>query len=273
VGGNDTVVHVWTPGLFNGYTVSWSNSLVHSLDELVDLVLSVTSVSSLDVMVSQSGPSSRGGAQLEGPQKFVGLCEVGSNSEDLVDKILNTDDVVSSESLLDQGVLSQRKSLSLELGISSLVDEGSDGGQVGVSVGNVGLNQSEHLSGGSSQSDEGSVVDLSQSEELQDLSGLGVESLGSLDSDDESELGLLGEVKVSSQSSLSLVSDKGLLLDSVLSNVLLGSSEDVVSNSSSSLDSRELSLVVGSGLLSNGLRLLDQSLGDWLGSGGRLLSG
>lgn len=61
----------------------------HSLDELVDEVLSVAPDTAVLVGVSLISEALLGRAQLEGPQEVVGLLEVGADGGDLVDKVLN----------------------------------------------------------------------------------------------------------------------------------------------------------------------------------------
>ena len=114
-----------------------------------------------------------GVGQLEGPQEVVDLLEVGANGVQLVDQILHTDDAVLAEVLLDDLVVGEGNTLLVDLAVSALVDELTDALQVGVTVGNVGVDDGEHLLGGLGEADEGAVVDLEQTEQLQDLAGLG----------------------------------------------------------------------------------------------------
>ena len=76
-------------------------NLVHPFDELIDVVLTVTSVTTLDVVVSLLLQASQWCLQLEGPKEVVGLLEVWPNSHDLVNKILNADDVVVPKALMN----------------------------------------------------------------------------------------------------------------------------------------------------------------------------
>lgn len=84
-----------------------------------------------------------------------------------------TDDAELAELLLDDGVVGDGDPRALNLGVSALVDELSDGLEVDLAVGNVRGDQGEHLLRGLGHADKDTVVDLSQSEELEDLSGLG----------------------------------------------------------------------------------------------------
>ena len=73
--------------------------------------------------------SSSWGIQFEGPDEVIGFLEVGSDSVDFVDQILDTDDILLlSEGLFDDGVAGERDSLSLDLSKSSFVDESANGG-------------------------------------------------------------------------------------------------------------------------------------------------
>jgi hypothetical protein len=63
--------------------------------------------------------------------------EVGSNSVDLVDEILDRLDSDVTEGALDDGVLSEWDSLAVDLAVTSLVDHFFDGLEVGVAPGDV----------------------------------------------------------------------------------------------------------------------------------------
>jgi hypothetical protein len=77
-------------------------------------------------------------AQFKRPQKVVCLFEARSDSVDLVDEILNTDDAEWAEGGLDNTVIRDRDSLLLSSGDNTrettLVDQLSDSLQVGVSI-------------------------------------------------------------------------------------------------------------------------------------------
>lgn len=113
--------------------------------------------------------------QLEWPEEVVGFLELGSAGDDLVDKVLNAGDSNLAELSLDDGVVSEGDSGSVDLSVSSLVNEVLDGGSGWVSVGHEWLNDLDHVPGGLVEFDEHSVVELSQSKQLEDLLGLGGE--------------------------------------------------------------------------------------------------
>lgn len=113
-----------------------------------------------------------GVGQLEGPQEVVGLLEVGADRVDLVDQILNADNAVLAEVLLNDLVVGDGDALLVNLSVAALIDELPDALQVGVTIGNVRVGDGKHLLSGLGEADEGSVVDLEQTEQLQDLAGL-----------------------------------------------------------------------------------------------------
>lgn len=150
------------------------NTLVHLADETVDVLLTVTGVTTLDVVVELAGAEATVGVgQLEGPQEVVGLLEVGADGVELVDQILHADNAELAEVLLDDLVVGEGNTPLVDLAVTALVQELTDGLQVGVTVGDVGVDNGQHLLGGLGQADEGTAVDLEQTEELQDLAGLG----------------------------------------------------------------------------------------------------
>lgn len=70
--------------------------LVHLLDQAVDVLFSVTSSTTLNVVeeLSSDTPSTVWVGESEWIQEVVGLLEVWANGVDLVDQILNGDDTV-----------------------------------------------------------------------------------------------------------------------------------------------------------------------------------
>lgn len=114
-----------------------------------------------------------GVGELEGPEEVVGLLEVGTAGDDLVDEVLHAVDALSTELTSNDAVVGERDSASVDLTVTALVDELGDGGTGGETVGDERLDNADHVPGGLVQLDEDGVVDLSKSEELEDLLGLG----------------------------------------------------------------------------------------------------
>jgi hypothetical protein len=97
---------------------------------------------------------------------------------------------------------------------------------VGVTVGDEGLDDLQHLGGGLGELDEDTVVDLEKTEELEGLALLGVDLVDTLDADNESELGLSGDEEGAILLGLALGLDNVALGLDVLLVVLLGALED-----------------------------------------------
>jgi hypothetical protein len=149
-------------------------NLVHLPDQSIDLLLPVTKVTTLDEMVELSlVPSASRVAEFEWPEEVGSLLEVGANGENLVDKIFNTDDTVFAEVLLNQGVVVKSDTGLVDLSITTLVNELTNRLEVWLSVGDVWLDNLEHLRGGLGQTNKDTIVDLEKTEELEDLSRLG----------------------------------------------------------------------------------------------------
>lgn len=109
------------------------------------------------------------------PEETVGLFEVGADGVDLVDEVLDAVNAEFSKLLLDDGVVGEGNALAVDFGESSLVNQLPDGGEGGVSVGDVGLDFSEHGEGGLVDADECRVVELAQLEEAESGPDVGVE--------------------------------------------------------------------------------------------------
>jgi hypothetical protein len=148
--------------------------LIHSLSKLVDALFSVTGISSFDKVLNNRTESTSRRVEVEGPQKSVNSGKVRSHSGDFVDDIFNANNSEFSEVLFNDMVVQNGNSLTIHFNGSSFVDEFANSFQVGVSPGNVRLNEFKHVQGCFVQLDKNCVVDLSQSHELQDFSGFGV---------------------------------------------------------------------------------------------------
>jgi hypothetical protein len=199
-------------------------------DERVDVLLPVTQVTALDEVEELAGTETTSGvAELEGPEEVAGLLEVGADGVDLVDQVLHADNVVLTEVLLDDGVVGKRNALLLGgLGVSTLVDELTDGLEVGETVGDERLDDLEHLQGGLGQADEDTIVDLKKTEKLESLALLGVDLVDTLDTDDEHKLGLGGNVVAALGLGNTGEADLLALCVAVLLDVLLGALENLL---------------------------------------------
>lgn len=124
-------------------------SLDHSLYKLVDFVLSVTKVTTFDVMVILFAPSTGWCVEFEGPEEVVDLPEDTSNGEDLVDEILDALNTVSgTQFTFDDKVVGDWNTLTGVLNETALVDQMFDGLQGWIAPGNVWLSNTQHIDGG-----------------------------------------------------------------------------------------------------------------------------
>ena len=69
-----------------------NNGLDHLLEQLVDLVLSATEVTTLHEVVDLLPPPAGRGVKLEWPEEVGGILKVRSNIQNLMDQIFNADD-------------------------------------------------------------------------------------------------------------------------------------------------------------------------------------
>jgi hypothetical protein len=204
-----------------------NHNLVHLADKSVDVLLAVTKITALDEVLELAGTETASGvAELEGPQEVGGLLEVGADSEDLVDEILHADNAVLAEVLLNDGVVGESNTLLVDLAVSALVDELLDALEVGVTVGNPRLDDLDHLRGGLGDTHEHTVVDLDETEELQNLAGLGRDLVDTLDADQEDQLGLSRDVEGAVLLGNASKADLLTLGITVLLDVLLSTLED-----------------------------------------------
>jgi len=202
-------------------------TLVHLPDETVDLVLPVAQVTTLDEVLELSGPEAASRvAQLEGPQEVAGLLEVGPDGVDLVDEILHTDDTVLAKVSLDDSVVGEGNALLVDLAVTTLVHEFTNRLEVGVSVGDVRLNDLQHLEGSLGKTDKDTVVDLEKTEELEDFAGLRGNLVDTPDTNYEDQFGLGRDVERAILLAQAGKTDLLTLCIAVFLDVLLGTLED-----------------------------------------------
>ena len=167
-----------------------------------------------------------GVVELEWPEEVGSLLEVGAHGEDLVDQILHTDNAVLAKVVLDQLVVGQGDALLVDLAVTTLVDKLTDGLQVGVTICDVGVDNGQHLLGGLGELDEDAIVDLKETEQLENLARLGCDLADTLDADHEDELGLLLNVESTVLARETGEADLLTLCIAVLLDVGLGALED-----------------------------------------------
>jgi len=146
-----------------------SNQSVHSTNHLVDEVLSVAVVTSLNKVIRFVSHSTGGTTQLERPQEVVGFLEVASYCENLVDEIFYANNITPAKSLLHDLVVTDRDALVVDLCEASFVNEISNGLEVWVAPSDERFHQPQHVQCRLVQFDEHAVVDLSQPQQLQGL--------------------------------------------------------------------------------------------------------
>mmetsp|Transcript_1140 Transcript_1140/g.2293 ORF Transcript_1140/g.2293 Transcript_1140/m.2293 type:complete len:260 (+) Transcript_1140:136-915(+) len=253
---------------------SFLKALDHFLDKLVDLFSSGTGFSSLHKVkkLGLGRESSLGVGKLEGPQEVVDGLEVGSNSVNLIDQVSSALDTNRRKSLSNDLVVTNGDTLLVDLSESTLPDELLDGLSGGVSVGDIRFNQSQHTNGSFVQTDKGSIVQLTKTEELHNLLGLGGDTNGTTDTDNKANLGLSRDVETTLGLGLAAIVNSFLLLLGVFSVVLFSVGDELLGVfsgllfSSSSGGGGSISKLLLSGLLlQNGFRslhLLELVLGE-----------
>ena len=73
--------------------------LVHSAHKVVDILLPVAVLPTLNIVLALDIDAALGRRQLEGPQEVGGLLECWAHCQDLMHQILHADDVVRSQCL------------------------------------------------------------------------------------------------------------------------------------------------------------------------------
>ena len=160
------------PPLHQPYLISHQYS-IHLLNQRIDLLLSVPQITTLNKMLElpRPKPTSRI-RQLERPQKVARLLEIIPHNHNLMDQILHADDPEFTQLLFDDLVVCEGDALLVDFAVSALVNQVADGLDAWVAVGDPGFDDFEHFGGGFCEFDEDAVVDLQETEELEDFAGL-----------------------------------------------------------------------------------------------------
>ena len=201
----------------------------HLLDQTINVLLSVPVVAPLCEMVGFLFPAAGWVVELERPQEVGDGFEVWSGSHDFVHNIFEADDPLVAQGTFDDGVVGERSTALLHLAVPALVDEVSDCLEVRVAVGNVRLDDSDHVDGCLVELDKYGVVYLEETEELEHLSDLWCNSVDPLDSDKDSNLGLRLDVEIAPLPGIPLQPNGVPFSLSVLANVRFGPLKDSLS--------------------------------------------
>ena len=206
------------------------SSLDHTLDKLVDFLSTISSLSTLEEMhkLRLVGESTTGTCELEWPQEVICLLEVRSDSVNFVNEVGTALYPDRSDALLDDRIVGDGDALLVELAKSALVNELLDGRSGGVAVGHIRLDEAKHTNSRLVKLDKGGVVDLPQAEKLHNLLGLGRNSNGTPDTNDQGELGHGGHEESTLCLGLTTVGNCRLLGGLVFGGVLLGGSDRIL---------------------------------------------
>lgn len=243
------------------------NQLVHACNEVVDEDFTVTTVTAFGEVVGLLLPAAGWVGKLEWPEEVGDGLEVWTRREDLVHDVFNANYTLGTESSLDDSVIGQWGSGLVHFAVSSLVNHLSDSLKGWISVCDVWFDHSDHVHCGLVNLNEDCVVDLEQSEELQNLSHFWCHCVNTLDTDDKCHLWHLLDIEGASGSCLSLETDGVPLGLSVFSHIRFGTLEDNLSVCLGSLLGLGESSCLLGGVLLGGLPLLEKGLWDFWESG------
>ena len=220
--------------------------LDHAVEEAVNKRFTVTEVTTFNEVTALLAHTTLRRGELEGPESVGDLGEVLASGVDLVDDVFNADDGVVGVLSLDLLVVGDLDALVVDLEEATLVDETTDGLEGGVTVGDVGFDEAEHVLHGLVDLDEDGVEDLAEAEELEDLALLGGDLGDTTDTDDDGDLRLFFEEEVAGGLSLALLGDELSGGGAVGTGVVAGAFEGLL------LEGLLFGLVGGDGSLEGG---------------------
>jgi len=97
--------------------------LDHFLQQFINLVLSAAEITTLNEMVDLLSPSTSRSVQFKWPQEVRSILEVGTNVQDLMNQIFNTNDSKLSEGSFNNVIGGDGSTVAVNLHVSTLVDE------------------------------------------------------------------------------------------------------------------------------------------------------
>jgi hypothetical protein len=134
-------------------------------------------LSALDERDALLGEAAGGGIQFEWPQELGHLAEALPAGHELVDDIFSANHVAVAELLLDDGVVGDGDALLVNAGKAALVHQLANSLDIRSAVGDVCVHRAQHVKGCLVEAEEDAVVDLAQAQKLQNLAGLGVNTV------------------------------------------------------------------------------------------------
>jgi len=180
-----------------------------------------------------------------------------------MDDIFDANDAIFSELVGNNAVVGDRDPLIVGFDESSLVNKLSNSFEIGSSISDIRFNKFEHLQSGTIESDKSCVVNLSESQKLQDLSRFGIDSIDTSNSDDNGKFGFRFNKEVTTRSCFSSEFDERSFLVSVFLHISLSSFENDTPLSSSLLFVINVFLGFLGHHFFSGLSLFQKSFRDW----------
>jgi hypothetical protein len=139
---------------------------------LVDELFSVAvGTEALGKRVSLDLESTKGRREFEGPEEVICFLELGTAGCDFVDQVLHAADSNFAELTSDDAVVSKRNSASVHLSVTTLINKTRNGVTGWITESNVGLDPLDHVPGCLVQLNKNTVVELTKTQKLENLSG------------------------------------------------------------------------------------------------------
>jgi len=149
------------------------------------------------------------------------------NSENVVDNVFYANDVAFTKVVLYELVVLEGNALAVDFTVTTLVYELANGLEIRISVCNEWFHQVKHLHHRFRHSDEHGIVELTQTQQFQDLAGLRAHTIDTSNTDNDGKLGLGRYEEGTERTSSAFHSNLLFLLHSVFLRVLFCTFEDV----------------------------------------------
>jgi hypothetical protein len=212
-------------------------SLVHARNEVVDQFSAVTSITTFREVSALVSVTTERGRELKRPEEVISLLEAWSASDDLVDEVLHAGDTLATKVLSNDLVARKRNTLLVNLAETALVDQAAHSLKARGTICDVRLNNLKHVQGGLVGTNEHTIVDLTKTEQLENLLGLGGHAVDTTNTDYKKNFGFCRLVEVAVVLGLATQANEVVLSGLVFTSILASIAKSDLASESGSLQS------------------------------------
>lgn len=101
----------------------WAEELIHPPNKLIDEILTITGITTFNIVIPLLLQTTQRGTKLERPEEVVSLLKVRPNGQDLVNKIFNADNTMFTKNLTIESPGISKKIQRVQLIVNKSMEE------------------------------------------------------------------------------------------------------------------------------------------------------